>query len=112
MSDKIFAIGGGNGYECFSDVELFDLNIGCWISTKSMLEKVCQGSCWITSYSICFKDVVLRIVDISFHGNCVCMRADATCTISLVQALRSSHLCISLFSSKYCFACFLFHSCM
>ncbi|KAK4433375.1 B2 protein, partial [Sesamum alatum] len=37
--DKIFAIGGGNGVECFSDVELFDVNIGRWISTQSMFEK-------------------------------------------------------------------------
>lgn len=38
--DKIFAIGGGNGAECFSDVEIFDLVIGRWIFTVSMLEKV------------------------------------------------------------------------
>lgn len=44
MYDKIFAIGGGNGSECFSEVEIFDRNIGSWISIQSMLEKVCQGS--------------------------------------------------------------------
>lgn len=40
LDNKIFAIGGGNGVECFSDVEMYDINIGRWISTRSMLKKV------------------------------------------------------------------------
>lgn len=30
LHGKLFAIGGGNGYECFSDVEMLDPNIGRW----------------------------------------------------------------------------------
>ncbi|KAL6980769.1 hypothetical protein U1Q18_022407 [Sarracenia purpurea var. burkii] len=43
---KIFALGGGNvgnGVECFSDVEMLDMNIGRWITTESMLQKVLCG---------------------------------------------------------------------
>lgn len=40
LNGKIFALGGGNGVECFSDVEMFDLHVGRWISARSMLEKV------------------------------------------------------------------------
>lgn len=40
IDDKIFAIGGGNGIESFSEVEMLDLDVGRWISTRSMLEKV------------------------------------------------------------------------
>jgi len=40
LNDKIFAVGGGNGVDCFSDVEMLDLDIGRWIPTRSMLEKV------------------------------------------------------------------------
>ncbi|KAL6561741.1 hypothetical protein OROMI_017342 [Orobanche minor] len=39
LYETIFAMGGGNGVECFSEVELLDLNIGSWMSTQSMLEK-------------------------------------------------------------------------
>lgn len=38
--DKIFAIGGGNGVRCFSDVEMFDIDVGRWISARSMHHKV------------------------------------------------------------------------
>jgi len=40
LHDKIFAIGGGNAQDSFSDVEMFDLNVGRWISARSMLQKV------------------------------------------------------------------------
>lgn len=40
LNGKIFAVGGGNGVDCFSDVEMLDLDIGRWIPTRSMLEKV------------------------------------------------------------------------
>lgn len=40
LNDKIFAFGGGNGDQCFSEVEMFDLNLGHWISAQSMMEKV------------------------------------------------------------------------
>uniref|UniRef100_A0A7N0TC99 DCD domain-containing protein n=1 Tax=Kalanchoe fedtschenkoi TaxID=63787 RepID=A0A7N0TC99_KALFE len=36
---KIFAIGGGNENECFSEVEMFDENAGIWIQTRSMKSK-------------------------------------------------------------------------
>lgn len=38
--NKIFAMGGGNGIDCFSDVEMLDLDVGRWIRTQSMLQKV------------------------------------------------------------------------
>ena len=40
IDNKIFAIGGGNNAECFSTVEMLDLDIGRWIPTRSMLQKV------------------------------------------------------------------------
>lgn len=40
LNDKIFAIGGGNGAQCFSEVEMFDFNIGNWISARPMMKKV------------------------------------------------------------------------
>lgn len=40
LSDKIFAIGGGNAAGCLSEVEMLDLNIGKWIFTCSMMQKV------------------------------------------------------------------------
>lgn len=40
VNNKIFAIGGGNGVDCFSEVEMLDLDIGQWIRTRSMLRKV------------------------------------------------------------------------
>ncbi|KAK6152545.1 hypothetical protein DH2020_015180 [Rehmannia glutinosa] len=39
LNGKIFAVGGGNGVECFSDVEMFDPYVGRWISARSMLQK-------------------------------------------------------------------------
>lgn len=39
-NDKIFAIGGGNGVESLSEVEMFDLDVGRWIPSRSMLQKV------------------------------------------------------------------------
>ncbi|KAK6786530.1 hypothetical protein RDI58_015055 [Solanum bulbocastanum] len=39
LNDKIFAFGGGNGVQCFSEVEMFDLNLGHWISAQSMMQK-------------------------------------------------------------------------
>lgn len=40
LNGKIFAIGGGNKDACFSDVETLDPDIGKWIRTRSMEEKV------------------------------------------------------------------------
>ena len=40
LNDKIFAMGGGNGVECFADVEMLVLDIGKWIPTRSLLQKV------------------------------------------------------------------------
>lgn len=44
LDSKIFAIGGGNGAECFSDVEMYDVNVGSWIPTQSLLEKVISST--------------------------------------------------------------------
>jgi hypothetical protein len=40
LNQKIFAIGGGIEAQCFSEVEIFDLDIGRWIPTRPMLHKV------------------------------------------------------------------------
>lgn len=40
LHDKIFALGGANGIHCFSDVEMFDVDVGRWIPARSMLQKV------------------------------------------------------------------------
>lgn len=40
IGNKLFAIGGGNGIESFSDVEMLDLDLGRWICTRSMLQRV------------------------------------------------------------------------
>ncbi|KAF7845261.1 ring canal kelch-like protein isoform X2 [Senna tora] len=39
LSNKIFAIGGGNGIDCYSDVEMLDLDLERWICARSMLDK-------------------------------------------------------------------------
>ncbi|XP_074264474.1 uncharacterized protein LOC141586966 isoform X2 [Silene latifolia] len=39
LHDKIYALGGGNGVDCFSDVEMLDLDVGRWICARSMLQK-------------------------------------------------------------------------
>lgn len=40
VNNKLFALGGGNGHESFSDVEMLDLDVGRWIPTQSMVHKV------------------------------------------------------------------------
>lgn len=50
IGDKLFAAGGGNGAESFSDVEMYDPDIGKWIPTRSMLHKVLMIS---FSYEAC-----------------------------------------------------------
>lgn len=45
VNNKLFAIGGGNGLECFSDVEMFDPYVGRWIPSRSLLQKVVYYSC-------------------------------------------------------------------
>jgi hypothetical protein len=41
LKEKIYAIGGGNGNETFSEVEVFDPYLGKWICSPSMLSSVC-----------------------------------------------------------------------
>lgn len=53
LNGKIFALGGGNGIECFSDVDMFDLDVGRWIPTRSMLQKVTPTNC--LDYLCCIK---------------------------------------------------------
>ena len=40
VNGRIYAFGGGDGTECFSDVEMFDPTHGKWIKNQPMLEKV------------------------------------------------------------------------
>ena len=40
VKDKIYALGGGNGVDCHSAVEMLDFDVGAWIPTRSMLQKV------------------------------------------------------------------------
>ena len=42
FNDKIYAIGGGNGIESLSEMDIYLLDIGMWISTQSMLQKVLE----------------------------------------------------------------------
>ncbi|CAL5342336.1 unnamed protein product [Camellia sinensis] len=39
LNNIIFAMGGANGVDCYADVEMFDLDVGRWISSRSMLRK-------------------------------------------------------------------------
>ena len=48
LDNKIFAFGGGNGVDCFSDVEMYDVNVGRWIPTRSMLQKVIDAISQVT----------------------------------------------------------------
>lgn len=54
LHDNIFALGGGNGLDCFSEVEMLDLDIGRWIPTRSMLQKVkyIATGLWLHSVSM------------------------------------------------------------
>lgn len=40
INNKILAIGGGNGFESLSSIEMFDPDAGFWIPTCSMSHKV------------------------------------------------------------------------
>lgn len=40
LCEKIYAFGGGDGIECFSDAEVFDPAHGKWIVNQPTLEKV------------------------------------------------------------------------
>jgi len=40
LNSKIYAIGGGDGNETFSEVEMFDPYLGKWICGPSMLISV------------------------------------------------------------------------
>lgn len=40
LCNKLFAIGGGDGIDCFSEVETFDQNVGRWMYTEAMQHKV------------------------------------------------------------------------
>ncbi|KAL8152358.1 hypothetical protein V2J09_010118 [Rumex salicifolius] len=39
VDNRIFAMGGGNGICCFSDMQMLDPDVGRWISGRSMLRK-------------------------------------------------------------------------
>lgn len=40
LNDKIYAVGGGSDNEFSASVEMLDLDVGAWIPSRSMLEKV------------------------------------------------------------------------
>lgn len=40
LNSKIYAIGGGDGVKCLSDVEMYDPILGRWINSQSMFDKV------------------------------------------------------------------------
>jgi len=40
VNGRIYAFGGGDGSECFSDVDIFDPSLGKWIKNQPMLERV------------------------------------------------------------------------
>ena len=40
LKDKIFTMGGGNGTEYFAQVEMHDPQVGRWIPSRSMWQKV------------------------------------------------------------------------
>lgn len=40
LDDTIYAIGGGDACDCFSDVEMLKLGGGKWLLTSSMQQKV------------------------------------------------------------------------
>jgi hypothetical protein len=42
LNEKIYAIGGGDGNETYSEVEMFDPYLGKWICSPSMLLSVCS----------------------------------------------------------------------
>ena len=42
LNSKIYAIGGGDGNETYSEVEMFDPYLGKWICSPSMLLSVCS----------------------------------------------------------------------
>jgi Kelch motif len=48
LGGKIFAIGGGDGQNCFSCMEMLDPSVGKWVFSESMNEKV--------PYKLIFKD--------------------------------------------------------
>lgn len=64
IGNKLFAIGGGNGIESFPDVEMLDLDLGRWICTRSMQQRVIL-SFWHVCH-VHFK--FIHLYDNSFHS--------------------------------------------
>ena len=54
VNGRIYAFGGGDGSQCFSDVEIFDPTHGKWIKNQPMLEKVSVSLSW------CLFDLILE----------------------------------------------------
>ena len=42
LNGKIYAMGGGDGTQTYSEVEMFDPFLGKWICSPSMLHSVCS----------------------------------------------------------------------
>ena len=55
LNSKIYAIGGGDGNETYSEVEMFDPYLGKWICSPSMLLSVCSQPQLqvVTHFDIC-----------------------------------------------------------
>ena len=55
LESKIYAIGGGDGNETYSEVEMFDPYLGKWICSPSMLLSVCSQPQLqvVTHFDIC-----------------------------------------------------------
>ena len=45
LKDKIFTMGGGNGTEYLAEVEMYDPQVGRWIPSQSMRQKVNSIPC-------------------------------------------------------------------
>lgn len=52
LNSKIYAIGGGDGNETFSEVEMFDPYLGKWICGPSMLTSVLSHSLFASNISL------------------------------------------------------------
>lgn len=57
LNNKIFAVGGSNGVDCFSNVEMLDLHNGRWISIHSIQDKVKHISFMLYDSFVKLKDI-------------------------------------------------------
>ncbi|KAF6174107.1 hypothetical protein GIB67_020289 [Kingdonia uniflora] len=60
LHDKIYAVGGRNRVKYFSEVEMFDLNLGNWVSMHSMLEKL-----YVDAFTLFFQRFALGVAELN-----------------------------------------------